>query len=97
MVMAAFDARMVGRGLSALGSGGGFATTCGAAASGDKSFAEGAFPFVGMTTGGCSPSVGACPSECGEVDDGQGTGKFEPEALDNALIMAWRWLGRCMR
>ena len=51
MDIAAFFARIVGRGRSTLGAGGGGAATCGDAASAERSCAD------GMTAGGVSPSV----------------------------------------
>ena len=89
MLIAAFEARIVGRGLSAFGTGGGFAATCGAAASADRSFADGVAVFEGITTGGVSPNVGACPRGCDEVEE-PGRGILDPEARDIALIMACR-------
>lgn len=55
--MAAFVARICGLARSGLGGGGGRATTCGDAASADKSLADGE-GAAGTTTGGVSPSTG---------------------------------------
>ncbi len=57
MVIAAFAARMVGLGRSALGAGGGRAAVCGEEASAERSLADGA-NVAGITTGGVSPSAG---------------------------------------
>lgn len=57
MEIAAFVARILGRARSGLGGGGGRATTCGDAASADKSLTEGDVE-AGMTTAGVSPSAG---------------------------------------
>ena len=64
-VMAAFVARIFGRGRSALGTGGGRAATCGEAALGERFFAVGGLEGVleGTTTGGVSPSSGDVDEE----------------------------------
>jgi hypothetical protein len=81
MVIAALVARIFGLLRSALGAGGGRATTWGDAASADKSFTDGC---EGMTTGGASPSVGLLR--------GRGRGVFM-EPGEKADIMACRCMG----
>ena len=83
MVIAAFVARIVGRGRSAFGTGGGRAATCGDAASADKSFARGV--FAGATTGGVSPKIDF---------EGPGEGGAFGELGEYADIIACRWMGK---
>lgn len=82
--IAALVALILGRGRSALGTGGGRAAVWGEAASADKSFGVGVFPD-GVTTGGVSPSVGAGV---------RGRGGIDVEGRDNADMKACLWLGR---
>ena len=77
MVIAAFLARIVGLGLSAFGTGGGRAATCGDEASGERSFADGV--FAGVTIGVVSFSMDP---------DGRGGGGVEDELGEYADIMA---------
>lgn len=63
MVNAALVARSTGRGFSALGSGGGRATVCGAAASGESAVAD------GITSGGVSGTGRVCSPSRGRYAD----------------------------
>ena len=88
-VIAAFVARIWGRGRSALGTGGGRAATWGDAAFGERSLALGGLED-GTTTGGVSPRSG--DEDVGAVDVvdcGGGDGR----SRESADIMACRCMG----
>ena len=86
-VMAAFEARILGRARSALGAGGGRAATWGEDAAGSRFFAVGGFEGEGVTTGGVSPSRGAADVDGADVEEvGVGGAGRSCEMAD---IMAW--------